>query len=69
MTTRPGSHSPTSKLAVRFDGQEENITTGPSGKAKITLPISAGLVRVSFVTDLETKSAETIIVLAQATGN
>jgi hypothetical protein len=60
-----GQPLPNKRLAVRFDGQEENITTGPSGKAKITLPISAGLVRISFITDLETKSAETIIVLAR----
>jgi hypothetical protein len=56
---------PNKRLAVRFDGKEENITTSSSGKVEITLPISAGLVRISFITDLETKSAETIIVLAR----
>ncbi len=60
-----GQPFPNKRLAVRFDGQEKNITTGPSGKAKITIPISAGLVRISFITDLEAKSAETIVVLAQ----
>jgi len=60
-----GQPFPNKRLSVRFDGQEENITNSPSGKAKIILPISIGLVRISFITDLETKSAETVIVLAQ----
>jgi hypothetical protein len=60
-----GQPFPNKRLVVGFDGQEENITTDQSGNANFALPISAGLVRISFITDLETKSAETIIVLAQ----
>lgn len=52
------------QLFFSFNGQEENATTGHSGRARITLPITTGIVRISFTTDFETKSAQTALVLA-----